>query len=84
MMDLLRIPKPSRGDSTFHAIAADAERLSRHPLDTQRYVQLQVQAARLYGLSRDEFDHVLGTFPLIAEELRQACSRMFRSSSKAP
>jgi hypothetical protein len=45
----------------------------------EEYVELQALAGRLYGLTRDEFEHVLGTFPLIPTELRERILRAFPS-----
>jgi hypothetical protein len=80
-IDLLRVPKPARTDPSLHAIAALARQLSGNPEEPHAYVQLQAHAAWLYGLSRDEFDHVLTTFPLIRADIRKACSVAFRSSA---
>jgi hypothetical protein len=73
-IDLLRMPKPSQHDPVLHEIATLARQLSRNPYDEPAYVDLQARAAALYGLSREEFDHVLGTFPLIDAGIRRACS----------
>jgi hypothetical protein len=50
--------------------AADAE-------STPEYAELQALVAHLYGLSDHEFEHVLGTFPLIPEAVRQAAYQRF-------
>ena len=34
--------------------------------------------AHLYGLTEDEFAHILGTFPLVAEPVKQAARNAFR------
>ncbi len=78
-IELLRVPKPSRNDPAFRAVAALARQLSRRPHDPDRYVRLQAHAARLYQLDAEELDHVLGTFPLIAANVRMACSEAFRT-----
>jgi hypothetical protein len=55
---------------------------SVRPADTMvEYAQLQALVARLYGLGEDDFEHVLGTFPLIPEELRRRCFREFTDLS---
>jgi hypothetical protein len=41
------------------------------------YAELQGLAARLYGLSQEEFAHVLGTFPLVPAEVRAAALDAF-------
>jgi hypothetical protein len=35
--------------------------------------------AKLYGLTSDEFEHVLGTFPLVNKEVRQRALAIFRN-----
>jgi hypothetical protein len=78
MMDALRIPKPAQNDPMLRTIASLAERLSSRPTDMAAYARLQAAAASLYGLSRNEFEHVLGTFPLVAVDVRKSCSEAFR------
>jgi len=45
--------------------------------DMPEYAELQALAARLYGLTREEFEHVLSTFPLIPVETRARALRRF-------
>jgi hypothetical protein len=78
MMDGLRIPKPARDDRMVRTIASLARRLSANPTDMAAYTWLQAAAASLYGLSEDEFEHVLGTFPLVAVDVRKACAEALR------
>ena len=80
-IDQLRVPKPVQSDASFRAIAALARRLSRRPEDRDTYVALQARAAALYSLSNEEFDHVLGTFPLVPIGIRDACAAAYRSSA---
>jgi len=42
--------------------------------------ELQAEVARLYGLTRDEFAHVLSTFPLIDAAEREAAMRSAHGS----
>jgi hypothetical protein len=73
IMSRLRVPKPSP------RICADLARLSRRlavagitePSDD--YAALNAIAARLYGVSRDEFAVILDSFPLIAKTQRERC-----------
>jgi hypothetical protein len=41
------------------------------------YAQLQASVARLYGLSHADFEHILGTFPLIPAEVKDEALREF-------
>jgi hypothetical protein len=43
------------------------------------YAELQAVSARLYGLTEDDFAHVLGTFALMPDEVRSAALRHFRA-----
>jgi hypothetical protein len=70
-----RLPVPVvRAGPVFDALHDLATHLARGeaPAEAQpEYARLQAIAARLYGLTRDEFEHVLGTFPLIPGEVKQ-------------
>ena len=47
--------------------------------------ELDAIVAHLYGLSEEEFAHILSTFPLVAEETKQAAMREFtRWGSSVP
>jgi hypothetical protein len=39
--------------------------------EMDEYAELQAMVGRLYGLTGEEFEHVLGTFPLIGAEVRR-------------
>jgi hypothetical protein len=73
-----RLPIPSRDDSprAFREIAALARRLSDRD-DRAASARLQASVAALYQLSAAEFAHVLGTFPLISKEERDAAYACF-------
>lgn len=43
------------------------------------YAELQALVAALYGLAREEFEHVLGTFPLIPLSVREAALAVFNA-----
>ena len=45
--------------------------------DARAFAELNAASARLYGLSPAEFRHVVSTFPLLPEELRQVCVDAF-------
>ena len=65
---------PIACDAPFAAmksIAALARELAAVPCADDE-ARLQAEVARLYGLTRDEFAHVLSTFPLLAADAREA------------
>jgi Eco57I restriction-modification methylase len=68
------LPVPMPGDDDRRAIASLARRLSEGPRPAAAAV-LQASVARLYGLTREEFAHVLSTFPLIDPDERAAALR---------
>jgi len=43
-----------------------------------RFAQPNARVAELYQLSAEEFEHILGTFPLIAAGERQDAMNLFR------
>jgi hypothetical protein len=77
-----RLPMPTRRDApgAFARIAALARLLARRP-NAAASARLQAEVAALYQLSVDEFAHVLGTFPLIPREERDAALHEFRQCS---
>ncbi len=72
IVERLPVPGPDRDSAGFGLIGALARQLARTPADRDAHARLQAAAARLYGVSADEFAHVLSTFPLVAAEERDA------------
>ena len=82
IVEALPIPRRDHGPRAFSEIASLARRLSRRsdPADAAR---LQVLVAELYQLTSSEFEHILGTFPLIPQEERDAALRALAALSMA-
>jgi hypothetical protein len=81
-----RLPAPVVPSTSpvFATLARLAYALSRGRGTTERmpeYAALQAHVARLYGLTEEDFEHVLGTFPLIPEEVRKRALLDFRGLS---
>ena len=74
----LAVPVP--GDDEIGEIAAVARRLSAHPRPDDG-ARLQARVAGLYGLTRDEFAHLLSTFPLIDAGIRDAALQALDASA---
>ena len=74
-----RLPVPQQKDApaAFRAIAATARQLARRH-DPASLARLNAHVARLYQLSREEFEYLLGTFPLIPREERDLALREFQ------
>jgi hypothetical protein len=74
----LPVPRPPQDSEAFRDVAALSVRLSAVPHDRAAAAQLQARVARLYGLSAEEFQHVLNTFPLVPIEERERAMEEFR------
>jgi len=76
LMARLPVPRPGPGSSELREVAALAEHLSRCSIegDPESYARLNTIAAHLYGLSAEEYRHVVSTFPLLPEDLRARLS----------
>ena len=72
IMSRLRVPKPA--EATLEHLAALARQLARSGIeDTTAYAQLNSISAKLYGVTTNEYEHVLASFPLIASSVRERC-----------
>jgi hypothetical protein len=78
-VERLPIPPPGFSPTTQREIAAIARLLSRRD-DRGAWIRLQTLTARLYQLTPREFAHVLGTFPLIAKEDRDAAYETYEAT----
>jgi hypothetical protein len=79
------LPIPRRGDAprVFQELAGLARLLARRA-DAAASARLQALVAGLYQLSIDEFEHVLTTFPLIANPEREAALRAYATRRSGP
>jgi hypothetical protein len=77
IIDRLPVPRPLRNDAGFREIVALSRALFRTPSDRAATARLQAHAARLYGLDRALFQHVLDTFPLVPRADRDAALTAF-------
>jgi hypothetical protein len=70
----LPVPVLRSEDEAFATLTSLARALaaSRDPVEEMNeYTRLQALVARLYGLTHEDFEHILGTFPLIPEDVRR-------------
>jgi hypothetical protein len=80
LVSRLPVPFPAPRDPLVVRLASLARTLTAgdEPVESMtEYAELQARVARLYGLSETDYEHVLGTFPLIPEEVRRRCFREF-------
>jgi hypothetical protein len=75
-IERLPIPGKDKAPRAVREIAALARRLARRR-DPARAARLQALVAGLYQLTIAEFDHVLGTFPLVPRAERDAARQQF-------
>lgn len=83
LMARLPVPRPSPASSAFTSVASLARNLSTSGIEAgaDDYVTLNAVAARLYGLSVAQYEHVVGTFPLLDARLREACLKRYQQQS---
>ena len=74
-MSRLRVPRPAPHTRDFARLGGLAQHLASSGVDAAvtEYAELNAIAARLYGLSRDDYAFVLDTFPLIPKSMRECC-----------
>ena len=77
LMSRLPVPTVSRESAAFRTIVSSVETLRSSPSDTAVHARLQACAAELYGLNREQFAHVLETFPLVSTAERRAVLSAF-------
>ena len=74
LVSRLPMPVPHQRDQSFARLVGLSRALAAgdQPIDEMpAYAELQALVARLYGLTSDEFEHILSTFPLIPMETRR-------------
>lgn len=82
LVSRLPVPVIHPGDPVFARLALLARALSEGDEPSERmaaYAELQALVARLYGLTEDDFAHILTTFPLISSEVKFACLALFNN-----
>jgi hypothetical protein len=73
LVSRLRVPSLDRSTRTYQRLSILAQTLMHSPTAAEQqpeYVELQGLVGKLYGLSEDDFVHVLSTFPLIPDKVK--------------
>jgi hypothetical protein len=81
LISRLHVPLVPEGSPAFRRLSSCAEAIgdAGEPVEAMdEYAEIQAIAARLYGLSAAQFEHVLSTFPLVPAEVRQRAMDRFR------
>ena len=81
-MARLPVPRPASASAAFRTLVSLSRQLALAGIDgaADPYAHLNAVAAKLYGLTSEQFEYVLSTFPLIAVDLRQQCLTSFTKS----
>ncbi len=82
---MARLPVPKPEAQTVRRIASLARSLSKSGVDAApaEYASLNALVAREYGITPDQHEHILSTFPLLSVDLRSACSRAYARDTEA-
>ena len=84
MMARLRVPRPPEGSPAFEQLVVLARALAADFAGGgEHYARLNAIVANLYGLTIDEYQYLVGTFPLIDAQVRSTSVEMFRSLHRA-
>jgi hypothetical protein len=75
LMARLPVPRPSRKSAAFAELVTLARTLADKGIDAapEAYARLNAIAATLYGLTTEQYEHVVASFPLLTQELRSQC-----------
>jgi hypothetical protein len=77
----LPMPTPASAPSTMRALGALGRLLARR-FDAHAFAELNARVAELYQLRRDEFEHVLASFPLIPQADRHGALECFDEKTR--
>jgi len=80
-VERLPVPTAETAPAACREIASLARLLATRP-DVAMFARLNVRVAALYQLSVEEFEHILGTFPLIPIEQRRETLRAFATETR--
>ncbi len=75
LMARLPVPRPPDGSAEFRELSALARGLAATGIESapDAYARLNAIAAGLYGLTAEQFEHVVASFPLLPIDLRRCC-----------
>ena len=81
----LPVPRPATRSRECDRLVELSGRIAASGIDhaVDAYAELNAIAAGLYGITADEYAHILDTFPLISEQLRRDCLARYRTGPSA-
>ncbi len=82
---MARLPVPKPAPESRARIAALSRALAETGIDAapDAYAAINALAAREYGVSHDEYAHIVASFPLLPGGLRDACLRAYARATEA-
>ena len=85
LMARLPVPRPSRQSAAFGELVTLARALAEKGIDAapEAYARLNAIAAQLYGLTTEQYEHVVASFPLLSQELRTLCVHAHKQATEA-
>ena len=83
LMTRLPVPRPPSTSQEFKELAALARSLAQTGIAGHEagYARINAIAARLYGLTRAQYEHILSTFPLIPSPVISACAAAYAQAT---
>jgi len=83
---MARLPMPKPAAAVRESIAGLARSLAATGIDAApaTYAALNALAAREYGVTAEEYEYIVSTFPLLPQELRECCVHRFREQLTGP
>lgn len=84
LMSRLPVPRPDARSGELKSIAALARRLAVSGIDAggADYAALNATVARLYGVTFDQYEYLVGTFPLLDATIRDACVARYKQQTR--
>jgi len=85
LMARLPVPRPSRRSSACRELTALARVLAATGIDAapDAYARLNAVVAELYQLSSGQYEHIVSSFPLLSNDLRQRCLQTHKQATEA-
>ncbi|MCA1583721.1 MAG: N-6 DNA methylase [Acidobacteria bacterium] len=80
----LPVPRPRTASAAFSRLATLARRLEQTGIDgdLDAYAHANAIAAHLYGLSVVQYEHIVGTFPLLPAMVRTRCVGAYAEATR--
>ena len=83
LMARLPVPRPPDNSPAFRTLADLARGLNKTGMEAapDAYARLNATVARLYGITGDNYAHVVASFPLLPQRLRDRCVEVERETA---